>query len=49
MRYMRWSYADLLVCPEGYLTAIVEESKREAQQTKAARQQNAPPRRPRRA
>lgn len=35
MRYMRWSFADLLVCPTDYLDVIVEESQREAREMQA--------------
>lgn len=30
MRYMRWSYPDLLACPEAYLVVIAELSRQEA-------------------
>jgi hypothetical protein len=30
MRYMRWSYDQLMQCPEPYLAVIGEEAKREA-------------------
>jgi hypothetical protein len=30
MRYMRWSYDQLMQCPESYLAVIGEEAKREA-------------------
>lgn len=30
MRYMRWSYADLLLCPDAYREVISQESEREA-------------------
>lgn len=38
MRYMRWSYDQLMGCPQDYLPVIAEESKREAQQHKNGRQ-----------
>lgn len=34
MRFMRWSYADLLVCPEDYLQAISKEARRLAQEAR---------------
>lgn len=37
MRHMRWSYDQLMHCPEDYLDVIGEESRREAQQARAAR------------
>lgn len=37
MRYMRWSYPELLACPVDYIGLIVDESKREAREIENAR------------
>lgn len=34
MRYMGWSYDQLLACPDDYIEALVEESRREKQAAK---------------
>lgn len=34
MRYMRWSYADLLVCPVDYLPVIAKENRKQAQEAR---------------
>lgn len=36
MRYMRWSYPELLTCPDDYLEVIGDEAKRETQAAKSA-------------
>jgi hypothetical protein len=38
MKYMGWSYPALLLCPEPYLTAIVEYAEREAAEAEEERQ-----------
>lgn len=37
MRYMRWSYDQLIACPDDYIEVIVEEQKQEAAEARASR------------
>ncbi len=37
MRYMSWSYDQLMVCPLDYLQVIAEEAQREANEARARR------------
>ena len=39
MRYLRWSYPDLLACPVDYLEVIAEEAKKEAAEARARNRQ----------
>lgn len=34
MRFMRWSYADLMVCPTDYLEVIVQQANKEASEAR---------------
>lgn len=36
MRYMRWSYADLMTCPADMIEVIVETAKREQAEARNA-------------
>ena len=36
MRLMKWSYADLMACPESYLDVIAKEVMRENREAQAA-------------
>ena len=36
MKYMKWSHADLMMCPDEYLDVLYELVKKEAQEAKAA-------------
>lgn len=36
MRYMRWSYVDLLTCPDDYVEVIAAQATKEAREQKQA-------------
>lgn len=39
MRFMRWSFVDLLACPHDYVDVIVEQAKQEAAESRNAARQ----------
>jgi hypothetical protein len=48
MRYMRWSYDQLMGCPADYVDVIVEENRRENAESKSTSSRRAPTARGRR-